>query len=341
MKQMKGIVFQELKNIDSMAIIDVPYPTPKPGEAVVKIKAAALNHRDVWITKGLYAGIKVPIILGSDGSGIVAEVADPADNAWLEKPVMINPGLDWGENSRAQQRSFRILGLPDNGTQAEYVTVPVVNLVEKPAYLSFEAAAAVPLGGLTGYRALFTQGGLAAGETVLITGVGGGVASLMMQMAAAVNARVLVTSGDDEKIARAIENGASGGANYRKENWTGKIAELAGKGGIDLIVDSAGGAGFPELTSLVNPGGRITFFGATAGNPPGINLRQIFWKQITIQGTTMGTPRDFEQMVHLFESYSIKPFIDGPYPFTRFREAYQQMIDGQQFGKIVLSGKFE
>lgn len=340
MKTMRAIVFQEEKNFDSMQIKEIPFPEPKAGEAVVEIKAAALNHRDVWITRGLYANIKVPIVLGSDGAGIVREVGERVDNKWPGKSVIINPCLDWGENSRVQRRDFRILGLPDNGTQAEYVAVPATNLTEKPAYLSFEEAAAIPLGGLTGYRALFTQGKLTPNETLLLTGTGGGVAALMMQMALAFNARVLVTSGSDEKIARAVEAGATGGAIYKTENWPQQISDLAGTKGVDLIVDSAGGDGFDELIGIAKPGGRLVFFGATTGNPSKINLRRIYWKQLTLQGTTMGTEKDFVQMVHFFESYQIKPLVDGIYPFSQFREAYRRMMKGEQFGKIVLRPDF-
>lgn len=337
MKTMQALIFQEAKNFDSFAIKTVPRPVPGPGEVLVQLKAAALNHRDVWITQGLYANIKTPVILGSDGAGVVAEVGEGVDQSWLDKAVIINSCLDWGDNSRVQRRDFRILGMPDDGTQAEFVRVPATNIMLMPAHFSFEAAAAIPLAGLTGYRALFTQGQLSAEDTVLITGVGGGVAALMLQMACAVSATVLVTSGSDEKIARAVAAGARGGANYRDPEWPKQIGALAGEKGVSLIVDSAGGEGFDALTSIVNPGGRMVCFGATLGNPSQLNLRKIFWKQITLQGTTMGSPADFEQMVHFFESYEIDPFIDGPYPITQHREAYLRMKEGKQFGKIVLT----
>lgn len=340
MKTMRAIVFQEEKNFDSMKIREISYPEPKAGEAVVEIKASALNRRDVWITEGLYSNIKVPIVLGSDGAGIVRETGKGVDKKWQGKEVIINPCLDWGDNSRAQRRDFRILGLPDNGTQAECVAIPATNLAEKPAYLSFEEAAAIPLGGLTGYRALFTQGKLAPNETLLLTGIGGGVAALMMQMALAFNVRVLVTSGSDEKIALAMEAGATGGANYKAENWPQQITELTGPKGVDLIVDSAGGDGVDDLIGIAKPGGRLVFYGATVGNPSKINLRRIYWKQLTLQGTAMGNEKDFSQMVHFFESYQIKPLVDGVYPFSQFRKAYQRMMKGEQFGKIVLTPDF-
>ena len=334
---MRAIVYQEIKNFDSLELKEVDYPKPASGEAVVRVKAAALNRRDVWITQDRYPEIKVPVILGSDGAGMVSQVGSDIDERWLNKPVIINPSLNWGPNPRAQQQGYRILGMPDDGTQAEYVRVPVANLVEKPEYLSFEQAAAIPLAGLTGYRALFTQGNLRAGETVLLTGIGGGVATLMMQMALAAGTRVLVTSGADAKLKMAVEAGAAGGANYKNKSWSGDLKNLATPHGIDLIVDSAAGDGFNELISLVSPGGRIVFFGVTTGNSPQIDMFKTFWKQITLQGTTMGTPMDFAQMVRLFDTHRITPMVDGPYPLNEFRKAYLRMKESEQFGKIVLS----
>lgn len=340
MKTMHAIVFQEEKNFDSLQIREVLYPQPRPGEAVVRIKAAALNHRDVWITRGRYPNVRVPLILGSDGAGIVEQVGQGVDPQWLSQAVIINPALDWGDDPRVQQSGFRILGVPDDGTQAEYVRVPAQNLWPKPAYLAFEEAAALPLGGLTGYRALFTRGQLAEGETVLITGIGGGVATLMLQMALAAGAMVLVTSGSEAKIQRAMQAGATGGANYKSEGWEQEILRLAGDKGVDLIIDSAGGEGFDKLIEIVKPGGRIVLFGITAGRFSRISLNKVYWRQVSILGTTMGSETDFAQMVQFFETRRIKPIIDGVYPFSRFREAYQRMMQGEQFGKIVLIPDF-
>ncbi|MCK6621784.1 MAG: zinc-binding dehydrogenase [Calditrichia bacterium] len=341
MKTMHAIVFQEEKNFDSLQIREAPYPEPQPGEAVVRIRAAALNRRDVWITQGRYPNVRVPLILGSDGAGIVEQVGEGVDPKWLGQAVIINPALDWGNDPRVQQSGFRILGVPDDGTQAEYVRVPARNLWSRPEYLTFEEAAALPLGGLTGYRALFTRGQLAAGETVLITGVGGGVAALMLQMALAAGAAALVTSASDDKIQRAVQAGAKGGANYRTEGWEQEILRLAGDTGVDLIIDSAGGEGFDKLIEIVKPGGRIVLFGITAGRFSRISLNKVYWRQISILGTTMGSEADFAQMVQFFQTQHIKPAIDGVYPFSRFREAYQRMMQGEQFGKIVLAPDFD
>jgi zinc-binding alcohol dehydrogenase/oxidoreductase len=336
MRTMDAIVLHEIKNIDSMNLEQVLFPEPKAGEAVVKIKASAMNHRDVWIVNGLYAKIHLPVILGSDGAGIVHTIGNDVDVEWLNQEVIINPTLGWGPDPGVQRKDFRILGMPDNGTQAQYVVVPASNIVKKPAHLSFEEAAAIPLGGVTGYRALFTQGKLRAGETVLITGIGGGVATLIMQMALAAGAQVIVTSGSEEKIEKAVKAGAIGGANYQEPDWPAKLQSILGNREIDLVIDSAGGKDFPQLFELVRYGGRVVTYGVSAGNPENLNLRRIFWKQITLQGSTMGSAMDFFNMVRLFESRKIRPVIDSVHSFDRFRDAYKRMMDSAQFGKIIL-----
>lgn len=340
MKTMKAIVFQEEKNLDSLAILEVPRPTPGEGQVLVEVKACALNRRDVWITQGLYPKIKVPVILGSDGAGVVSEVGPRVPHRWMGKAVIINPALGWGDDSAVPRSDFRILGLPDNGTQAQYVVVPANNLARKPRHLSFEQAAALPLGGLTGYRALFTRGGLRPGETVLITGIGGGVAAIMLQLALATGARVLVTSGHQSKIMQARKSGAAAGFNYREEGWVEKARTVAGKAGIDLIIDGAGGDGFGLLIDLVKSGGRIVSYGATAGACRQMNLHRLFWKQINILGTTMGSPQDFAAMVAFVERHQVVPPIDTVYGFSEFAAAYQRMLAAEQFGKIGLRPDF-
>ncbi len=341
MNTMQAIVFEEAKNFDALRRKEVDKPQPKPTEVIVQIKACALNHRDVWITQGLYPSIKVPIILGSDGAGFVEQVGSDVGKQWLGKEVIINPGLGWGDNPRVQSDDYRILGLPDNGTQAQFVAVPAANVLTKPAYLSFAEAAATPLGGLTGYRALFTQGQLQRGQNVLLTGIGGGVASLMLQMAVATGANVYVTSGDAAKIDRACHAGAQGGVNYKDKDWPQTLNKLllnskVANKQIDLIVDSACGDGINDLIKIVKPGGRIVFFGMTKGIPSKLDVGKLFWKQITLQGTTMGSNADFAAMLELFQKHKIKPTIDGPYPFNEYKLAYERMMSSSQYGKIVL-----
>ncbi|MBI2496712.1 MAG: zinc-binding dehydrogenase, partial [Opitutae bacterium] len=290
---MKATVLTAVKK--PLEVREVPDLTAAPGRAVVRLKAAALNHRDLWIQLGLYANIKLPLIPGSDGAGVVESVGDGVDRAWLGREVIINPSLNWGPDLRAQGPAFCILGMPDSGTFAEMISVPAANLAPKPAHLSWEQAAALPLAGLTAWRALFTRARLLVGERVLVTGVGGGAALFALQFAAAAGAEVWVTSGSPDKIVRAQSLGASGGVNYHENGWAAASQKQAG-GLFDVIVDSAGGTGFGSLIELIRPGGRIVFFGATTGNPPGIDLRKCFFRQINLLGSTMGSPDDFAGM---------------------------------------------
>ena len=319
---------------EKLRVEQVPDPVAGPGEAVVKIGAAALNRRDVWIRKGQYAGLKFPIILGSDGAGVVESVGDGVHSSWIGREVIIDAALDFGDSPSAQAGKFRILGLPDDGTFAEKVKVPAANLYKKPDWLSIEEAAAVPLAALTAYRAVCTRAGLKPGEKLLVTGAGGGAAVFALQIGVAAGADVYVTSGSEAKIQKATELGAKGGANYRDEKWDADLKALAG--GFDVIVDSAGGEGFSKLIELAKPGGRIVFFGATAGDPPGLNMRRVFWKQLSLLGTTMGSPNDFKGMLELFETHKIKPVVDSVFDLERADEALDRMASSGQMGKIVL-----
>ena len=315
---------------------DVPDLTPGSGEAIVALAAAALNHRDLWIQKGQYAGLKFPIILGSDGCGSVAQVGDGVDKRWLGREVIINPGLDWGTRPVAQADKFRILGLPDDGTFAQLVRVPASALVDKPAHLDAQHAAALPLAGLTAYRALFSRAGLQTGERVLITGVGGGGALFALQYAVKAGAKVFVTSGSDDKLQRAVELGAAGGVNYQQPDWDKQLKTQAG-GGFDVTIDSAGGDGFLKLFDLAASGGRIAFFGATRGNPSGFDMRRVFWKQLSILGTSMGSPDDFAAMIRFVNEKKITPLADHVFPLAEGNAALAAMASANQFGKIILT----
>lgn len=314
---------------------EVPTPQPGPGEVLVQLRAAALNHRDVWIQHGQYAGLRFPIILGSDGAGVVAEVGEGAGQSLRGQAVLINPGMNWGSNPGAQAKEFTILGLPQDGTFAQYVCVPAQYVHAKPVHLSFEQAAALPLGGVTAYRSLFTRANLKSGERVLISGVGGGVALLALQMAVAVGAQVWVTSGSEEKIAKAVAMGAQGGISYKAGNWPASLVKQAG-GAFDVIVDSAAGPGFNDLVDAAAPGGRIVFYGGTNGPVPNLAPAKIFWKQLSVLGSTMGTEQDFADMVRLFEQHQLVPVVDQVYPLAEGEHALRRMDEGQQFGKIVL-----
>jgi NADPH:quinone reductase-like Zn-dependent oxidoreductase len=329
---MKAIVLEGADK--SLVLKEVETPALQPGEALVQIKAAALNRRDYWITAGKYAGIKYPSILGSDGSGIVTGVGSDADKGWLNKEVIINPCHNWGSHEEYQNRDFSILGLPEDGTFAEYVKVKAEYLYAKPVHLSWEQAAALPLAGMTTYRALFTKGKAKKGDKVLITGIGGGTGTFALQWAIAAGCQVFVTSGSGQKIERARQLGACAGVNYKAQDWAQELQQLSG--GFDVIIDSALGNGFDKLLDISNPGGRIVFFGGTAGNIPPLNGRKIFWKQLQILGTTMGSPDDFKGMVDLVNKHKIEPVIDEVFPLAQAQKAVDKMENSSQFGKLVL-----
>jgi NADPH:quinone reductase-like Zn-dependent oxidoreductase len=311
-----------------------PDPHPGSGDAVVRLHAAALNHRDVWIRRGQYAGIKLPIVLGSDGAGQVVEIGDGVDPGWMGRDVIIDPSLDWGPDDRAQDSSFNILGLPLDGTYAEKVRVPAANLHAKPASLSWEEAAAVPLASVTAYRALVTRARVQPRETVLITGIGGGVATYALLIAKRLGAKVYVTSGSDAKLAVARTHGADGGVNHRKDDWTRTlIADIGGRP--DVVIDGAGGETFNRSLDVLKPGGRLVSYGSTTGAAQHVEIRRIFWKQLNVLGSTMGPPGDFAAMVKLYDA-GLRPVIDKVFPLEQASDAHIRMEAGDQFGKIVL-----
>jgi NADPH:quinone reductase-like Zn-dependent oxidoreductase len=319
------------------AVRDVPTPVPAAGEILVKLHAAALNYRDVWIQKGQYAGLRLPCTLGSDGAGEVAAHGEnvPAGAPAVGARVLINPGLRWGDNPRAQAKDFVVLGMPDPGTFAEFISLPAQYIRPLPPHLTFEQGAALPLAGLTAYRAAFTRAQVQPGERVLVTGVGGGVASIAAQLCAARGAEVWVTSSADEKLARAQKLGARGGINYTADNWVKTLLQQAG-GPFDVIIDSAAGAPFNALLDAAAPGGRIVFYGGTLGAIPQLPPAKVFWKQLTLLGSTMGTPQDFDDMLALVTEKSIVPEVDEVFPLAAGEAALRRLESGAQFGKIVL-----
>ncbi|HEX2853141.1 MAG TPA: zinc-binding dehydrogenase [Opitutaceae bacterium] len=324
----------QLTAVNQLAVTAVADPLPAADEVVVTLKAAALNHRDVWIKQGQYAGLKFPCIPGSDGAGVVSELGAGTDPAWRGREVIVNPSFGWGDSEKAQGPQFSILGLPRDGTLAEKIAVPASQLSIKPAHLSWEEAAALPLAGLTAYRGLFFRAQLKASDRVLLTGIGGGVALMALQFAVAAGAKVWVTSSSAEKIARAVALGAQGGFDYTRPGWSAEVAKTHGL--FDVIVDSAGGEGFESLLDLAAPGGRVVFFGATRGNPPGLPMRKVFWRQLSLLGTTMGSPSDWRAMIELVTLHQVKPVISGTFPFAQAADAFGLMERSAQFGKIVL-----
>src|SRR5918992_1975954 len=242
---MKAIRLHELEGPNELVYEEVPEPERGPGKTAVRLRAAAVNRRDLFATQGQYPGVTpdiLPKIPGSDGSGEVVARGEGAEGPDEGTEVVINPALYWGDNPRMPGKEYRILGIPDDGTFAQFVRVPAENVFPKPSHLSHEEAAALPLAALTAYRALVTRGGVKEGETVVVPGIGSGVATFLVQMAAALGARVFVTSGSDEKIERAKEFGAEGGVNYNSEDWSKELRNMTG--GVDLCVDGVGGEVF-------------------------------------------------------------------------------------------------
>lgn len=332
---MKAMVLREAGGPDQLMQEEVETPKPGSKEIVIRLKAAALNRRDLMVVHGRYPGIKLPAIPGSDGAGEVVAVGDEVGNVIPGDEVIINPGLNWGSDMNKKNTEFTVLGVPTNGTYAQYVKVPAENVFSKPSHLSWEEAAALPLAGMTAYRALVTKGNVKKGETVLIPGVGGGVATYLVQFAAALGAEVYVTSSKEEKIEKAKSFGATGGVNYNSDNWAKQVQELTD--GIDLFVDSIGGEVINTLPTLGRIGSRIVSFGATRGPVPNFILPNMTVKEISLIGSTMGSPQDFAYMVKLVEAHGIHPILDKTYSLAEVTEALYRMEKGENFGKIVLT----
>jgi NADPH:quinone reductase-like Zn-dependent oxidoreductase len=322
MKFMKAIFLKERGKPPVLA----QYADPKPsgaGQALVKVLACSLNHRDLWILKGKYPGVKPPVVLGSDLVGM-----------WNGKRVVVQPGINWGPNPEVQSKNYHILGVPHDGAFADLVLVPSSNVFEAPSHLTDEEAAALPLAGITAYRVLFTKCAIKSGERILITGAGGGVALTCVQFALAAGLEVWVTSGSDEKIEKAKKLGASGGVNYRNQDWSEALARTAGK--FDVIIDSAGGDGFQRLLSLAAPAARIGIYGGGMGVINGVSPQILFWKQLKIFGSTMGTNAEFEDMLRFVSEHKLNPVVDSVWNKEDFEKAFDRMENAEQFGKIVL-----
>ncbi|MEM9848649.1 MAG: zinc-binding dehydrogenase, partial [Bacteroidota bacterium] len=273
--------------------------------------------------KGLYPGIQLGTILGSDGAGYVGD-----------RKVLINPNINWGTDECVQSAYYQILGTPSDGTFAEYICVAEDRIHDVPKHLSVEQAAALPLAGLTAYRALFTKCQVKAGDRVLISGVGGGVALFACQFAIAAGAEVYVTSSSEEKIQKAIDLGAKGGFLYTQKDWSKGFVEKVG--GVDAVIDSAAGDGFADFVRICNPAARICFYGGTRGKINGLNPQVIFWKQLKILGSTMGSDKEFAEMLDFVERHEVVPVVDQIFDLKEGVAAFNLMEKGGQFGKLVL-----
>jgi zinc-binding alcohol dehydrogenase/oxidoreductase len=298
---------------------DVPDPTPASGEVLIELRAASLNHLDVWIRKGL-PSVPKPRILGADGAGVIAGT---------DERVVINPGI-------LTNGKMHIVGETMDGTHAELIAIPRDFVHPIPGDLTFEEAAAFPLVFLTAYRMLIPRARLQAGEWVLVWGIGGGVATAALAIAKAIGARVVVTSSSDAKLERALELGADATINHSTDDVVARVKELTG-GGAHVVVDDVGEATWKRTLDAARPEGRIVVCGATTGPNPPAALHRVWWKQLSILGSSMGTPEDFERVYELVAAGRARPAVDRVFPLAEARAAHERLEAGEQLGKIILS----
>ena len=329
---MKALVIQSDL---SVKIQEKNIPQPKEGEALIRITAASINRRDQWIREGKYPSIVPGVTLGSDGVGEVMEVGGHSESQWIGKTVMINPNNNWGDDDEVQQDTYHVLGLPKDGALAEYIVAKLDRLVEKPKHLTDIEAGALPLSALSAFRACFTKGEVSKGSKVLISGFGGGVAQMAALFSITVGADTYITSSNEGNIKLAKEKGAREGFNYTTKDWYKNVKRR--HGGFDVIIDSAGGNQFGQLIKLLNPKGKLVFYGATNGLPTTIDLYTMFWRQLSVLGSTMGNDKEFVRMVEFVKSFHIIPFIGSVRPFDEVLLALNEMKNGTVMGKSVLT----
>jgi NADPH:quinone reductase-like Zn-dependent oxidoreductase len=339
---MRAVRIHECGGLEKVVLEEVERPEPGEGDVLLEVRAASLNHLDIWVRGGEPMPV-LPHTFGSDAAGVVAALGPGASGVEVGDEVLIDPGISCGrcEMCMAGEQSecfaFHLVGEPADGTLAHYAVVPARNCYKKPAGWSFEEAAAFGLVHLTAYRMVVTRGALRAGETALIVGVGGGVATAALSIVRALGARAIVTSGSDEKIARARALGALGGVNYRHEKDVAKaVKALNGGRGVDAVFDSSGAASYASSLRALRKGGRLVTCGATTGGGPPAELHRIFWNQLSVLGSTMGSARDMREALRLGEQGLVKPVIDSVWPLEEAREAMARLESGAQFGKVVI-----
>ena len=338
---MLAVRFHEHGGPEVLKLEEVPTPAPGPGEVLIALRAAALNHLDLFVRDGI-PGVNLPHIPGADGAGVIAGHGQAAGRLPLGSRVFFDPGLSDGSCSYCARGehslcdNWKILGEQTDGTYAQAVAVPEVNCRLIPERLSFEEAAAFPLVFLTAWRMLITKARIKPGETVLILGVGGGVSSAALQIAKRAGARVFVTSGSADKLERARQMGADILIDHRKIDFSKEVWSITGKRGVDVVVDNVGAATWEGSIRALARGGRLVSCGATSGPKPEQDLRRVFAKQITIFGSTMGTRHDWEQVTALLGQSQLEPIVDRVFPLEQAADAQRVLSQAQQFGKIVL-----
>ena len=341
---MRAACIYENGDLECIRVDDLEEPQPADNEVVVEVRAAALNHLDIWVRRGRPGHeLHFPHILGSDATGVVVEKGSAVDMTRIGDEVVINPGLSCnmcefcrrGEHSECLH--FGLVGLNRPGAFAERIAVPERNVFPKPGRLSYEEAAALPLAHLTAWRMLVSRAQMRPGETVLIHGVGGGVALAALQLTKLFGGVAIVTSSSDDKLDRARDMGADFTINYVKQPGVDvEVKDLTHGRGVDIALDTTGGATWPINFGAVRRGGRIVHCGVTTGAEATVNISALYWNHITVMGSTMGSDEDFRQLLKASESAELRPVIDVILPLEHALEATSRMEEGRQFGKIVL-----
>lgn len=328
---MKAVIHEGKQGLDGVRVAEMEEALPSATEVKVRLKAAGLNHRDLFIPFR-HKEHEPAIILGSDGAGIVEAVGENVRSIKEGDEVIIIPSLGWEKNSPAPPEGFEILGYPDHGTFAETIVVPAINVVTKPRSLTWEEAGVLPLAALTAYRALFTRGNIQEGQHLLLPGIGSGVATFILQMAKAVGAKVTVTSRSEWKREKALQLGADAAIDSAGD-WN---EQMNGEK-VDIVIDSVGNATFQKSLNQLKPGGAFVVFGSSTEDEVTFNLRNFFYGQYNLLGSTMGSTEEFVEMLSFVEKNNIKPVIDTIFPLTEAVDALRRLEAAEQFGKIALS----
>jgi NADPH:quinone reductase-like Zn-dependent oxidoreductase len=328
--RVQAVRIHEDGGADVLVLEEVPDPVAGPGEVLIRLRASALNHLDIWIRKGL-PSVPKPRILGADGAGVVEALGAGVTGFEPGQRVVINPGVE------ASDGAIHVIGEHGDGTNAELVAVPATNVYPIPNGLSFEEAAAFPLVFETAYRMLVTRAHLQEGEWVLLWGIGSGVSTAGLAIARALGARTIVTSSSDAKLERARELGADVIVNHADGDVKAAVKEATGGHGADIVVDHVGEATWRTSLDVAAREGRIAVCGATSGPNPPAALHRVWWKQLTILGSTMGTKVDFEGAYDLIATGRARPVVDEVLPLSEIRAAHERLEAGEQLGKIVLT----
>ena len=313
---------------DVLRVEEVPDPVPGPGEVLVRLHAASLNHLDIWVRKGL-PSVPKPRILGADGAGVVEALGDGVSDLTPGDRVVLNPGLEHGDR-------ITVVGEHCDGTHAQLIAIAAEQVFPLDDGLPFEVAAAFPLVYETAYRMLVTRAVVREGEWALIWGIGGGVATAAFEICRALGVRTIVTSSSTEKLAIAREWGADVTVDHAEGDVVAAVKEATGAG-VDVVVETVGEATWARSLAAVRPAGRIVVCGATSGPNPPAQLHRFWWKQLTVLGSTMGTHHDFLGAYELVRSGRARVHVDRIFPLIEIAAAHERLEAGEQLGKIVIS----